>query len=120
MTESRAIDPQAWQVTARAYGKFGGEVTSIAYCTKAAGPLLSEVSASIPVPFFAGAEVTTPACPVGQTLTSGGFTANGSQDTFFAGGSINPGTNTWTASSFGWFGAAPNLTAYGYCLTPGV
>lgn len=118
VTESRALDARSWQVTASAFGKFGGEVTAIAYCVKAGGPLLSEVSASTQVPFFAGATATTPACPPGQLLTSGGFSANGSTTTFWAGGSINP-NNTWTASSFGWFGSAA-LTAYGYCLTPGV
>jgi hypothetical protein len=51
-------------------------------------------------------------------MTAGGFSANGSSATFFGGGSIN-GDNTWTARGFGFFGSAPVLTAYGYCLQPG-
>ena len=37
---------------------------------------------------------------------------------FFAAGTLNP-NNTWTASSYGFFGAVPNLTAYGYCWPAG-
>jgi hypothetical protein len=118
VTESRAVGPQAWQVTGHAYGEFGGELTSIAYCVKSRGPLLEEVSASAPLPFGASATATTPPCPPGRVLTLGGFSANGSQDTFFAGGTIND-DNTWSARSYGRFGSAPSLTAYGYCVRPG-
>ena len=115
VTESRAIGANAWRVTGHAFGAYGGEMTAIAYCDKSKRPLLTEVSASTPLPAGAFATATTPSCPAGQQLTSGGFSANGSQDTLFAGGSFNS-NGTWSASSFGFFGPAPSLTAYGYCL----
>ena len=114
-TESRAIGTNAWQVTGHSYGDGGGELTSIAYCVKSKRPLLSEVSASSPVAFGQSASATTPPCPAGQRLTTGGFSANGSINSLFAVGSINPG-ETLTVSSYGFFGAAPSVTAYGYCL----
>jgi hypothetical protein len=127
-TESRAISSRSWQVTGSAYGGYGGELTAIAYCARSKRPLLTEVSASGPVPFGTPATVTTPACPKGRRLTSGGFSLNGSVKNFFAGGSINT-NNTWTVHGYGFFGPAPdpvlgppptNLTAFGYCLKPGV
>jgi hypothetical protein len=119
VTESRAISPTAWRVTGTAYGDYGGELTSLGYCVRSKRPLLTEVSAQTPVPFAAAASVTTPPCPAGQRMTSGGFSANGATGTFFGGGSVGA-DNTWTARSFGFFGAATALTAYGYCLQPGV
>lgn len=119
ITESRASSPTSWTVSARAHGRYGGELTAIAYCVKAAAPLLTEVSANIPVPFFQAASVTTPACPDGRRLASNGFSFNGTHNAWYAGSTIN-GDNTSTASAFGFFGPADNLTAYGYCLTPGV
>jgi hypothetical protein len=115
VTESRAIGPKAWRVSGNAHGYYGGELTAIAYCVESKRPLLSEVSASTPLPFGASAGVTTPPCPRGRRLTSGGFSANGSQQTFFAGGSINA-NGSWSVSGHGIFGSAPGLTAYGYCL----
>jgi hypothetical protein len=119
VTESRAISSKAWRVSGTAYGEYGGELTAIAYCARGKKPLLREVSASAPLPMGSAATATTPRCPKGRRLTSGGFSANGSQQTFFAGASIN-GDNTWTAHGYGFFGSAPALTAYGYCLRPGV
>jgi hypothetical protein len=118
-TESRAISSRSWQVSGSAHGKYGGELTAIAYCVPSKRPLLTEVSASAPLPMGASATATTPACPKGRRLTAGGFSANGSSLTYFAGGSINA-NNTWTAHGYGFFGAAPTFTAYGYCLKPGV
>jgi hypothetical protein len=119
VTESRASGPRSWRVSGKAYGDYGGELTAIAYCIRNKKPLLTEVSASAPLPAGASATVTTPACPGNLRLTSGGFSANGSQDTFFAGGSINSAANSWTVTGWGQFGPAPSLTAYGYCLQPG-
>jgi len=120
VTESRAVGAQAWTATARAYGEFGGELTAIAYCTKASGPLLTEVASQpVPVGWLATATATTAQCPPGQVLSTGGFSNNGTQDTWFAGGRIND-DNTWTAQSFGRFASINEFTAYGYCLTPGV
>jgi hypothetical protein len=118
VTESRAVGPNAWRVTGTAYGAYGGELTSLGYCVRSKRPLLTEVSGTAPLPFGMNASATTPPCPGGQRMTAGGFSANGSSATFFGGGSIN-GDNTWTARGFGFFGSAPVLTAYGYCLQPG-
>ena len=114
ITESRAYGPRAWRVTGSAFGgSGGGELTAIAYCVKHRGPILTELSAFAPIPFRGTSTVTTPPCPPGLTLTSTGF--SGLPGTFYAGSSLNPdGTSTTTA--FGYFAAAPSLTAYGYCL----
>ncbi|HSB54038.1 MAG TPA: hypothetical protein VLD58_06765, partial [Gemmatimonadales bacterium] len=61
------------------------------------------------------ASTTTPACPAGKRLASGGFSTNGSTNALFAQGTINP-NGTFSVSAYGFFGAAPQLTAYGYCL----
>lgn len=114
-TESRAVGQNAWRVTGRSFGAFGGELTAVAHCVGHKGPLLTEVSASTPVPAFNAATATTPACPAGQTMVSGGFSSNGSTQGLFAEGRFNSG-DTWSATSYGYFGAVPNLTAYGYCL----
>ncbi len=119
VTESRAVSPTAWRVAGIAHGAFGGELTAIAYCTRAGGPLLTEVSGSTPVPSSAKATATTPKCPDGHVLGSGGFSANGATTMWFTDGVVNP-DNSWSASGFGRFGEAPTLTAYGYCLRLGV
>ncbi len=119
VTESRAVGTKAWQVSGHASGLFGGELTAIAYCVNSKRPLLREVTAQTAVGAGSPAAVTTPACPKGHRLTVGGFSANGSNQALFAGGSINP-NESWTAFAYGYFGAAPALTAYGYCLKPGV
>ncbi len=129
ITESRAISPRAWLVTATAAGNDGGELTAIAYCVKNAGPLFTEVSASTPLRSGHSATATTPRCPPGLELIAGGFSFGGSQDAFFAGGVSFGGSQqaffaegsfnsdgTWSATGFGYFGPAPALTAYGYCL----
>jgi hypothetical protein len=115
ITESRAISPRVWQVSAAAAGHDGGELTAIAYCARSDGPLFNEVSASTALPGGRSATATTSPCPPGLELTSGGFSLGGSRHAFFADGSINP-DGTWSATGFGYFGPAPALTAYGYCL----
>jgi hypothetical protein len=115
ITESRAISPTAWQVTAAAVGHDGGELTAIAYCARNPAPLITEVSASTPLPGRQSATITTPQCPPGLRLTAGGFSFNGSRAAFFAAGWINP-DGSWSATGYGYLGAAPALTAYGYCL----
>ena len=120
VTESRAVGPKAWRVTGSAYGDYGGELTSLGYCVRSKRPLLTEVaSPAVPVPFGMPTTATTPPCPGRGRLTAGGFSAGGATQTFFAGGSINQ-DNTWTARSYGFFGPSPALTAFGYCLQPGV
>jgi hypothetical protein len=128
--ESHADGPSAWKVTGSAFigtgTTGGGELTAIAYCSKAKGPILTEVP-SMPVPVQAGqsASATSPSCPAGLTLTTTGFGLGDStslgpagggepRNAFYAGNSIND-DNTTTANAFGYFGAAPGLTAYAYC-----
>jgi hypothetical protein len=115
ITESRAISPTAWQVSAAAAGWDGGELTAIAYCVRSPGPLMTEVSASTSVAGGHSATATTQQCPPGLELTAGGFSFNGARDAFFAGGSFND-DGSWSATGFGYLGPAPSLTAYGYCL----
>jgi hypothetical protein len=118
ITESKAVGSNKWTVRARAHGDYGGELTAIAYCAASKKPLLTQVEGSSP-PFALGeiATATTPECPGKKVLTSGGFSFNGGNDAWFAGGSMNG--DTFSAQAFGKFGGAPSLTAYGYCLTPG-
>jgi hypothetical protein len=117
ITESRAISQTAWQVTAHSVGWDGGELTSIAYCARDPSLPLTEVQAASPIEAGRSATATTPPCPPGLELTSGGFSFNGSETAFFADGFFNE-DGTWSATGFGYFGAAPSLTAYGYCLRP--
>ncbi len=117
ITESRAVGTNAWRVTGSAYigsgTTGGGELTAIAYCSKAKGAILTEVS-STPAPVGAGmnATATTPSCPGNLRLTTTGFSLD-SRNAFYAGSSLND-DGTSTANAFGYFGPA-NLTAYGYC-----
>lgn len=113
-TESRKVG-NGWRVTGQAFGAFGGEITSIAYCSsekKAAR--VREVSASTPVLLSQFAEATTPACPRKTKLVSGGFSSQGATGLFADGGHYNR-NGTWTAGAFGYFGPAASFTAYGYC-----
>ena len=121
VTASHADGPSAWTVSGSAFigtgTTGGGELTAIAYCSKAKGPILTEVpSMPLPVPAGQNASATTPSCPAGLTLTATGFSLGDSRDAFYAGNSINP-DNTTTANAFGYFGGSANLTAYAYCQT---
>jgi hypothetical protein len=115
ITESRAVSPTAWQVSARSVGWDGGELTAIAYCARDPSLPLTQVQASAPVEVGRSGTATTPPCPPGSELTSGGFSFNGTESAFFADGSFND-DGTWSATGFGYFARVPELTAYGYCL----
>jgi hypothetical protein len=140
ITESRAIAPDAWRVSGAAAGHDGGELVAIAYCALSPRPLISEVSASVPLDRGNEATATTPACPPGSVMAGGGFSLGGSRQAFFAGGAVDLGAQTWSvtgygylieapernaygtwpAADFGYLGDAPDtLTAYGYCLRTG-
>jgi hypothetical protein len=114
VTESRADGPRAWRVSGSSFNG-SGELTAIAYCVRHKGPILKEVSASTVLAANSLATITTPACPAGLTLTTTGFTLNGSPNGFYAGSSLNS-DGTSTATAFGYFGPTPGLTAYGYCI----
>jgi hypothetical protein len=115
VTESRAKGPKAWTVSGHAYGVGSGELTSIAYCARMKKPMLTEVASS-PAPVGANqlASATTPDCPKGKRLVTGGFSSGGSTNAFFAEGTINQ-SNTFTTRSYGFFGPVSGLTSYGYC-----
>jgi hypothetical protein len=116
VTESHAQGTNAWVVSGHAYGTGSGELTAIAYCARMKRPILTEVASSpAPVAASGSATTTTPACPAGKRLITGGFSTNGSTNALFAAGTFNP-DGTWSANAYGFFGAAPQLTAYGYCL----
>ena len=111
--ESRAAG-NTWRVTGRAFGEFGGEITSIAYCSPDKEAKVKTVQASVPIALNQFGEATTPACPKGTRLIAGGFSTNGATGIFSDGGHFNS-NNTWTAGGFGYFGPASSYTAYGYC-----
>jgi len=116
ITESRMASNKSWTVTGSAYGTGQGELTAIAYCARMGKPKLTQVTSG-PAPIGASqlASTTTPSCPNGRRLVAGGFSnGGGSPNAFFADGTINQ-DNSFTARSFGFFGPASNLTAYGYC-----
>jgi hypothetical protein len=117
ITESRAISPTAWEVSAHAAGWDGGELTAIAYCARDPSLPLTAVEASTPVDAGKPATATTPPCPPGEGLTAGGFSLNGSRDGLISAGAFND-DGTWSATAFGYFGPAQSMTAYGYCLRP--
>ena len=114
ITESRAAGPRAWRVTGSAF-QGSGELTAIAYCVRHRGPILTETSGSSGLAASSFAAAKTRPCPDGRPLTTTGFSLHGSPNGFYAGSSINPDRTT-TATAFGYFGPAPQLTAYGYCL----
>jgi hypothetical protein len=79
-------------------------------------PIIQEVASQpSPIAFGQSATATTPTCPGGTRMVTGGFSSGGSTDSLFAQGSFNP-DGTFSAMSYGFFGATPQLTAYGYCL----
>jgi hypothetical protein len=116
ITESHASGTRAWVVSGHAYGTGSGELTAIAYCVRMKRPILTEVASSpAPVSANGSASTATPTCPSGKKLVTGGFSLNGSTNALYDGGTFNP-DGTFSAHAYGFFGAAPQLTAYGYCL----
>ena len=115
VTESRASGKKAWAVSGHAYGTGSGELTAIAYCARMSKPKLTEVASSpVPVGANQSAKATTASCPAGRRLVAGGFNTGGSNNSFFAEGTINQ-NDTFSVSNFGFFGPVSGLTAYGYC-----
>ena len=113
ITESRADGTDGWRVSGGATGENGGELTAIAYCGEDTSLPIKEVSTEVGVGEKRAASATTPSCPDGYALISGGFSFNGSHNALFADGYFTR-TGRWAATGYGWFGSA-NLTAYGYC-----
>jgi hypothetical protein len=124
VTESRALGPKAWRVTAMGVpgGGKGGQFNPIAYCFKSKKALLKEV-VSPPATAIAGtvgalggstAKATTPSCSKKHPLGPGGYStpADGSVLTFDTNFSSN---NTFSASAAPFLAGGP-VTAYGYCM----
>jgi hypothetical protein len=114
VTESRAISAKSWRVVGHAFGSFGGQMTSIAYCKHSGKALLTEVSSSTILSPGALGTATTPSCPGGKRLTSGGFSQADSTSSYFTDGMFT-GNGSWSASGIN-TGGSNQLTAYGYCL----
>ena len=113
ITESRAVGTDAWRVSGGATGENGGELTAIAYCADDSSLPVDAVSTSVSVGEKKSASATTPPCPEGHVLISGGFSFDGSHDALFADGYFTRG-GRWATTGYGWFGSA-DMTAYGYC-----
>lgn len=114
VNEARAITAKKWRVTGSAFGRFGGELTAIAYCRRSRKPLIKEVSASTSVPSGGLATAQTPSCPRGRRLVFGGFSTFPAGSTFIADGKIT-GNGAWAVSGYNAFGPAATLFAHGYC-----
>ena len=113
ITESRADGTDGWTVSGGSTGENGGELTAIAYCGADSSLPIKEVSTEVSVGEKKAASATTPSCPDGYAMISGGFGFGDSHDALFADGYFTRG-GRWAATGYGWFGQA-NLTAYGYC-----
>jgi hypothetical protein len=116
VTESRAASDRSWQVSAGAFGGYGGELTAIAYCVQARSPVVSEVSADAPLSLLKTGTATTPACPPGSSLVGGGFSTTPSGPALISSAYANP-DGSWSATAYNLFGPAASLTARGYCMT---
>jgi hypothetical protein len=115
VTESRAISSKAWRVTASAFGRFGGEITAIAYCIRSKRPLVKAVSASTSVSQGGFGEAATPRCPGKRRLIWGGFGTSPWGSLFFHNGYFTR-RGRWASSGYNNFGPTATLTSYGYCL----
>jgi hypothetical protein len=113
-TESHATAKNVWTVSGTAFGKFGGELTGIAYCRKKSN--LTEVSATALIPPGQFGTTTTPSCPGKKRLVFSGFSTSPLGSIFYAGGPIN-GNQSTTGGGYNRSLADAILTVYGYCLT---
>ena len=104
-----------WKASGEAFGKFGGELTGIAYCRRSKKPLLSEVTASTVIPPMGSASATTPPCTGGRRMVFTGFTTFPLGSIFYAGGPFNA-NNTVTGTGYNRSLAAAILTVEGYCM----
>ena len=115
VTESRAASPRSWRVSASAFGRFGGELTAIAYCLRSKRALVSEISGGSPLAVGRSALATTPPCSPGSRLVSGGFSTSPSGPALISSAYFNP-DGTWSSLAFNNFGPAATLSAHGYCM----
>ena len=116
VTESRAASDRSWQVSGSAFGRFGGELTAIAYCVQARSPVVSEVSGDSAVSLLRPGTATTPPCPPGTSLVSGGFSSSPGGASLISSAYLNP-DGSWSAAAYNLFGPAASLSARGYCMS---
>jgi hypothetical protein len=116
VTESRAATDRSWQVSGSAFGKFGGELTAIAYCLRSRSALISEVASQTSLPVGQSATSTTAACPPGSLMVAGGFSTSPTGPALVSSAYFNP-DGSWAATAFNEFGPAATLSAHGYCMT---
>ena len=114
-TEALAVAPDVWKTSGEAFGKFGGELTSIAYCRRSKKPLLSEVTASVAINPRQAASATTPPCPGKRRMVFSGFTTFPLGSIFFAGGPLN-GNDSVTGTGYNRSISSAILTVKGYCM----
>ena len=113
-TESWATSAKTWRVAARAFGAYGGDVTAIAYCRPSKRPLMTAVSSSALIGTGSLGSATTPGCPPGRVMTSGGFAGPRSGPIKLASGLVTP-AGSWTTAGYN-SGSPTRFSAYGYCL----
>lgn len=114
VTASHAVSSKAWSVQGSAFGRFGGELTAIAYCRSSKKPLIQEVSATAFVEPGETAVASTPSCPGRKIMIFGGFSTSPSGSSLFADGYFDK-NGGWSASAYNAFGPYAQITAYGYC-----
>lgn len=117
VTASFMLNEKTWQVNGGAFGRFGGELTAIAYCRPGGKPLLTEVAASTDISVGEYSTTTTAPCPGPRRLIAGGFKTFPAGPVLISDGFIDAG-ETWTAGGYNAFGSRSTLTAYGYCHSP--
>jgi hypothetical protein len=115
-TESRAVSNRSWQVSGSAFGAFGGELTAIVYCLRSRRPLVREFSGQAALSLRQSATATTPSCPPGSSLVSGGFSTSPSGPAMVSSAHFNP-EGTWSSTAFNQFGPAATVSAHGYCMS---
>lgn len=117
ITQSHAVG-NAWQVTSHGQGKFGGELTGIAYCLKGTGGgLVTEVTGTATIAPAQTATATTSGCPGGRRIAFGGFRTADDGTVMSFGGYVTT-AGTWSTTAYNNGTAAQTLTAYAYCIRP--
>ncbi len=117
ITESHAVG-NAWQVTSHGQGKFGGELTGIAYCLKGTGGgLVTEVTGTASIAPAGTATATTSGCPGGRKIAFGGFKTAEDGTVMYFGGYVTT-AGAWATTAYNNGTAPQTLTAYAYCIRP--
>lgn len=114
-TESQATNPKTWQVSGKAFGKFGGELTGIAYCRRSGKPIIKGMAATTTILAGQWGSVSSPTCPGKRRLVFSGFTTLPLGSIFYAGGPINQNQSV-VAAGYNRSLAPAILTSEAYCM----